>query len=78
LIHLTSPESYVQVGVVCAALVLAWLIVGRMTSRVQVFREELKPGALFDLRTTIYSFRKFLLPAVAALALGIATLSTAE
>jgi small-conductance mechanosensitive channel len=78
LIHLASPEFYVQIGVVCAALLLAWLIVGLMTSRVQVFREEPKPGAFFDLRTTIYDFRKLLLPVIAALALGIATPISAD
>lgn len=71
--HLTSPQVYLQVGVVAATLATAWLIAGLITTRVRIFREEPQPGVLFDLRTTLYGLHKLLLPVMAALVLGIAT-----
>ena len=76
--HLMSPQVYMQVGVVTAALIVAWLIAGLITTRVKVFREEPQPGVLFDLRTAIYGLKKLLLPVMAALALGIATPISAD
>ncbi len=47
---LASTEFYVQIGIVAGALILAWALSALLISRVRIFREEPKPGALFDLR----------------------------
>ncbi|MDX1401914.1 MAG: mechanosensitive ion channel [Kiloniellales bacterium] len=73
LTHLTSPQVYLQAGVVAATLTAAWLIAGLISTRVKIFREEPQPGVLFDIRATIHGLNKLLLPVMAALVLGIAT-----
>ena len=71
--HLLSPQFYVQVAVVAAALLLAWLITKLVSTRAKIFREEPGPGALLEFRKTVHNGKKLLLPIIAALVLGIAT-----
>lgn len=71
--QLASPRFYAQIGVVVIALALAWLVSGLIAKRVKIFREKPKPGLLFELRSAIHGYGRLLRPAMAALALGIAT-----
>ena len=71
--HLMSPQFYVQVAVVAAAVLLAWLITKLVSTRAKIFREEPGAGPLLEFRKTVHNGKKLLFPIVAALVLGIAT-----
>jgi len=75
---LASTEFYVQIGIVAGALILAWALSALLISRVRIFREEPKPGALFDLRLRLHGTHELLLPVLAAIMLGIATQISAD
>jgi small-conductance mechanosensitive channel len=76
--HLGSPDFYAQIGVVVVALLLAWALASFFTARVKVFREEPRPGLLFDLRTALHRMHELLLPVIAAIVLGVATPLSAD
>ncbi len=69
---LVSLEFDAQIGFVVFALVLSQAAAGLIAKWVKLFREEPKPGLLFDLRTTLHNGGKLLPPVMAAAALGIA------
>ena len=76
--HLSSPEFYYQVGVIAAALTLAWALSAACSARVKIFREEPQPGAFFDIRTTLHNLHELLPSVFAAIMLGIATPVSAD
>jgi small-conductance mechanosensitive channel len=78
LTHLSSFEFYAQIGTVVVALLLAWALAAYFRTRVKIFRNEPQPGALYDLRAGLHDARELLLPAMAAVMLGIATPISAE
>ena len=71
--QVTSLAFYAQIGVVVVALLAGWLTAYLISTRVAFFREEPKPGLLFDVRKTLHGFRQLLAPIMIVLALGIAT-----
>lgn len=70
----SSTEFYIQVGIVAFAVVFGWMLGAYILHRVKLFREEPQPGALEDLRRTLYRARALVQPVSAAIVLGIATL----
>ncbi len=78
LIQLGTSHFYAQIGIVVAALLLAWVLAGLLTSRVRIFREEPQPGVLHDLRMGVHNMHELLLPAIGAVMLGIATPVSAD
>ena len=70
---LASPAFYAQVGILAAAVAIAWVLARLIARRAKVFREEPQPGLLLELRRTAYRSRKLLLPISLALVLGFAT-----
>ena len=70
----SSTEFYIQVGIVAFAVVFGWMLGAYILYRVKLFREEPQPGALEDLRRTLYRARALVQPVSAAIVLGIATL----
>ncbi|MFT5181735.1 MAG: small-conductance mechanosensitive channel, partial [Alphaproteobacteria bacterium] len=68
---LSSPEFYAQIGIVVVALILAWALAVYLKSRVKVFRDAPRPGALY--RARLYDIRELLVPVMAAVVLGVAT-----
>ena len=71
--RVASPDFYIQIGIVIAALIVAWALATFIKSRVPLFRSKPEQGALYDLRVTLHGARDLLLLVMAALALGIAT-----
>ena len=67
-------EFYIQVGIVVFAVVFGGMLGAYILHRVQLFRDEPQPGALEDLRRTLYRARALVQPVSAAIVLGIATL----
>ena len=70
----SSTEFYIQVGIVAFAVVFGWMLGAYILHRVKLFRDEPQPGALEDLRRTLYRARALVQPVSAAIVLGIATL----
>ena len=70
--HLSSPEFYIQTGVVAAALVIGCLAAIYIVRHVGIFREEPAWGTLHDLRSALHRARALMQPLSAAIALGIA------
>jgi small-conductance mechanosensitive channel len=76
--QLGSAEFYAQIGVIVVALLAAWALSAFFTNRVRIFREEPRPGVLFDLRTKLHQMHELLLPVMSAVVLGLATPLSAE
>ncbi len=72
LTHLGSPGFYAQIGIVVAALLIAWLATALITARVKIFREEPQPGKLYEFRTLLHNIHELLMPVMAVVALGVA------
>ncbi len=71
--YVTTLGFYTQIGAVFAAIIVSFAITRLLTTRVKVFREEPKPGLLFEARKTLHSLRALVLPVMIVLALGVAT-----
>jgi small-conductance mechanosensitive channel len=72
LAYLQDADVYLQLGVVFAALLLAWVVKRYLIARVAVFRQEPSPGVLADLRGTLYRMRELLFPVLSVVLLGAA------
>ena len=66
-------EFYIQVGIVVFAVVFGWMLGAYILHRGKLFRDEPQPGALENLRRTLYLARALVQPISAAIVLGIAT-----
>ncbi len=73
LAHLSSPDFYLQIAIIAVALPLAWALAAYCRSHIRIFREEPVTGPLQDLRGKVHRMRELLLPVMAALVLGGAT-----
>lgn len=71
-LELSSPEFYLQIGVVILALVLGWIMAAAIVKRVSVFRDPPEAGVLLDLRSALHRSAVLVLPVSFAIALGIA------
>jgi small-conductance mechanosensitive channel len=72
-LHLSSPEFYIQVGVVVVALVIGCIAAVCIVRKVKIFRDQPEAGVLHDLRSSLYRARALVQPVSAAISLGIAT-----
>ena len=70
--QVTSPEFYLQLGIVIVALMIGWIVAGYIARHVRIFRDEPQPGALHDMRLGLYRARELVQPVLAATVLGIA------
>jgi small-conductance mechanosensitive channel len=66
-------EFYIQVGIVVFAVVFGWMLGAYILHRGKLFRDEPQPGALENLRRTLFLARALVQPVSAAIVLGIAT-----
>jgi small-conductance mechanosensitive channel len=73
LTNIGSIEFYSQIGIVVVAVSLAWAMSKFLTVRVRIFREDPKPGVLFEVRSALHNVAELLRPVLAATMLGIAT-----
>lgn len=64
---------YYQIGEVAIALIVAYLFAQVTVSRLGIFRTEPTEGSMIEVRSIIYRARQLVLPAMAAMALGITT-----
>jgi small-conductance mechanosensitive channel len=71
---LSSPEFYLQAGIVAIAVLVGCLLGAYILQRVKLFRDEPQPGVLEELRWTLYRAGALVQPVTAAIVLGIATL----
>lgn len=78
LAHLSSPEFYIQIAIVAAALAIAWALAVYCARHVRIFREEPEPGTLYELRAWLHDARALLHPVMAALVLGVAAAISAD
>ncbi|NKB18961.1 MAG: mechanosensitive ion channel [Alphaproteobacteria bacterium] len=76
-LELSSPEFYIQIGVVALALAIGWVIAVYVTKHVSYFREEPNDGALLDLRSALYRTGSLVLPVSLVASLGVASAVTA-
>ena len=70
--HLTTPEFYLQCGIVLAAIVIASLLASVVTARVRFFQSEPGSDRLSNLQVSIQSYRRLLFLMLITLALSIA------
>ena len=71
--HLDDSGFYTQIVIALVALMLAWAMAAALRSRLGLFRDETKPGPLFELRHKLHNARGLLGFVTAAIAMGIAT-----
>ena len=71
-LEFSSPEFYLQIGVVILALFLGWIMAAAIVKRVSVFRDPPEAGVLLDLRSALHRSAVLVLPVSFAIALGIA------
>src|SRR6185295_10650414 len=69
---LTSPQFYVQLAAIGAAIVLAFFAALLLKWRISVLQSRPEPGPLFALRSTLFRIRDLLFPALSVLLLGAA------
>jgi len=69
---LSSPQSYLQLGVALIALLIAWTLAASLTSHAGIFRKEPRPGPLHGILKFIHDAKPLVLPLIAVVALGIA------
>ncbi|MGH9320711.1 MAG: mechanosensitive ion channel family protein [Vicinamibacteria bacterium] len=67
----TSPQFYVQLGTVVAAMLLAFLAALLIKRRAVVLKAEPKPGPWHTFRSLLFQTRDLLFPAMSVLLLGI-------
>ncbi len=71
--QISSPEFYTQIGIIVVALIVGWALAVYVVKSVRVFREEPKPGVLYDLRLSLHNAGELVQPVFAVMALGIAS-----
>jgi small-conductance mechanosensitive channel len=77
-LELSSPEFYIQIGVVAIAFVVGWFIAAAIVKRVSAFRNEPEPGVLFGLRLALHRSGVLVLPVSIAISLDLAAIIIAE
>lgn len=77
-VQLASTDFYVQAGIVILSLVIGWALSALIVRRVRIFREEPRPGKLYDLRQNLHRLHELSTPVTIAILLGIATPITAD
>lgn len=75
---LSSPATYVQVGVIGAALTFAWALSAFLAARVETLRERLPTDSFQDLGGLLTGLRAMLLPVAAAVTLSVAKSLSAD
>ncbi len=70
--HLESADFYLQIGMVAAAVLLAWLVANVFIAKLRIFREQPGDGKLFSMRMGVHKLKPLLLPLGSVIALGIA------
>ena len=68
----TSPAFYIQLTIVAAAVLLAFVVALVVKRRTAVFRVEPEPGPLHAFRSVLFETRHLVFPALAVLLLGVA------
>ncbi len=68
-----DASFYIQIGEVLVAIIIAYLFAQVTVKRLAIFRAEPTSGSLVEIRAIVYRARELVFPAMAALALGIAT-----
>lgn len=66
-----SPVFYTQLGVIVAAVFLAWLLSVLLRQRIRIFREAPTQGPLLPMRTVVHESGALIFPGLAILLLGI-------
>lgn len=71
--YLGSPAFYLQLVFIAVALVLAWVITAFLQRHIALFRDQPRPGALYDMRGRLHEARVLLPPLMVVMILGVAT-----
>lgn len=68
----TTPQFYIQVGLILVSILLTYIFSGIVRSSVSVFHAEPAPGSFIKLRSTLYRCRSLISPLLLLFLTGIA------